>query len=47
MQFKAAWIPDCAGMAGGKHATLIRNIFNKVLGTQIVKLNDYTRIRVN
>jgi hypothetical protein len=33
VQFKAAWIPACAGMTGGKHAPVIRNIFDNISGT--------------
>jgi hypothetical protein len=39
VQLKAAWIPACAGMTGGKHAPgkhapVIRNILNDISGTQ-------------
>jgi hypothetical protein len=30
VQLKAAWIPACAGMTGGKHAPEIRNILNNI-----------------
>ena len=30
VQFKAAWIPACAGMTCGNHVTVIRNILNTI-----------------
>jgi hypothetical protein len=34
VQFKEAWIPACAGMTDGYHASGINNILYKIFGTQ-------------
>jgi hypothetical protein len=34
VQFKDAWIPACAGMTGGEHASVFNNILDNISGTQ-------------
>ena len=34
VQFKDAWIPACAGMTNGYHASELNNILDNIFGTQ-------------
>jgi hypothetical protein len=34
IQFKDAWVPDCAGMTDGQHASVLNNSLDNISGAQ-------------